>query len=193
VLCNYDTLSFGLNNIVNQNLLSCSTGSSLPVYAGKWFKFYGTGDSVHFNMSTSINALEVQLYSGSCNVPVCVDFLPQLPGNQTLALKTIPDEEYLILLSTPTNPMDEVELQSQSLYQLHMDCICADLPLVYDSPNDFYGFSQSIIETDNSISASNRIYDGSDIIYDGKTYVLLNPNFAVELGSAFEVLIDGCN
>ncbi len=47
-------------------------------------------------------------------------------------------------------------------------------------------------ESENSISASNLLQNGSKIKYDAAKNILLKPGFKVEQGSVFEAFIDGC-
>jgi Carbohydrate esterase, sialic acid-specific acetylesterase len=49
-----------------------------------------------------------------------------------------------------------------------------------------------IYEANDKITAVNQITNGSNVTYDAKNAVILNPGFSVQVGGVFQTKIDGC-
>ncbi len=177
----------------DETLPDCAFGGTLDNFSKtSWYRFTGTGETFQITACNSINdyGQEIHVYSGSCGALNCLvgdgnscpNGLPELTFTSTSGI------EYFVMVGSYGSGI------SGGSVTLEFNCgNCIDRSdIILTPPNDFLNGDMYKIETNQNIIADNILKAGSDIIYDGKQSILMNPEFEVELGATYLAVPDGC-
>ncbi len=149
------------------------------------FTFFGTTcDTVLITMTGSTGALHESLWLYAPNGSLIASSI--VTTNAASALLNVPlylygGGDYIIVTS-------ETEGDNTGAYTLSLNCTGPPATLsLHQVPIPGGTYTASV-----SISSAGRVDNGTSVLFRAGTLVELLPNFEVQLGGVFEVLMEGC-
>ena len=211
-VCGYATFpSSSADEVVIAN--DCAiNGSTVPHELGHYFNLYHT----HQTNNTGIERVTRDPNSSCYNCETAGDELCDTAADPELSAATVDNNcNYTGALIDPcadlytpptTNVMSYSEKHCRTVFtQGQLDRIltsyfvdrsylvcCGENHTLTSPTNDAISGAVLQYEVNNSITASNTIFNGADVEYDAGNYIELIPGFEAQSGSTFEAYIDGC-